>query len=289
MAAIYQGSTCNIGASASRSAYDGCFRTRDASMVPPMVITTSYINTSMWNAEYLVEVESYDDMVHEKEQPLFSRGWVFQERVLSPRMLHFGSEYVFWECKTSNYSERYPNGYPDSQEKLESIPVQLSKEHEEKRFNLWATAVSDYSSLSLTYPADRLIAISGVAKHLQTLVPSDKYLAGLVGGILCPCGGAIVERTPHPSKQSKSSFTNKPIPLLQPEYLELITKYSLTITQWNKDFLRGLQWYSHDSQAPYGTSLTAAQSRPVPYQAPTVSTPPLLPPSNLNSVSTTQF
>jgi hypothetical protein len=37
--------------------------------------------------------------------PLLSRGWVFQERLLSPRMLHFGPTELFWECYESNMCE----------------------------------------------------------------------------------------------------------------------------------------------------------------------------------------
>jgi len=32
--------------------------------------------------------------------PLLRRGWVFQERLLSPRILHFHSEELMWECNT---------------------------------------------------------------------------------------------------------------------------------------------------------------------------------------------
>lgn len=40
--------------------------------------------------------------VHWKSQhtPLLSRRWVFQERILSPRVVHFGEQEVFWECSS---------------------------------------------------------------------------------------------------------------------------------------------------------------------------------------------
>jgi len=34
-----------------------------------------------------------------KLYPLLSRGWAFQERILSPRTLHFGKEELVWECR----------------------------------------------------------------------------------------------------------------------------------------------------------------------------------------------
>lgn len=193
MAATYRFSTCNIGASASRNANEGCFRARDADIASPIIIATSYLDTSLPNAEYLIESHFYTEIVHEMEQPLFSRGWVFQERVLSARMLHFGSEYTFWNCETTSCSEKYPNGYLVSQfSPGVIIPVQLFKTHEERKYQLWANVVKEYSPLSLTYPSDRLMAVSGVCQHLQTLIPCDKYLAGLVGGFFM-----ILERPSH--------------------------------------------------------------------------------------------
>lgn len=37
--------------------------------------------------------------------PLSSRGWVLQERILSPRTLHYGREQMIWECRTSISTE----------------------------------------------------------------------------------------------------------------------------------------------------------------------------------------
>ncbi|KAH6647611.1 heterokaryon incompatibility protein-domain-containing protein [Truncatella angustata] len=43
---------------------------------------------------------------------LMKRGWVFQERFLPPRVLHFGSRQMLWECATVDACEIYPNGLP---------------------------------------------------------------------------------------------------------------------------------------------------------------------------------
>lgn len=187
MADVYRGSTCNIGASASRSAYEGCFRARDARTVSPLVIKTSYTDASLPNAEYLVEGMHYEQSVHERKQPLFSRGWVFQELMLAPRTVHFASEYAFWECETSICSEKYPNGHPNSESRWRSFPTQPAQPlegHDEDTLEFWAFVVHKYSPLRLTYSADRLVAISGVAQCMQMAIPSGKYLAGLVSCFL---------------------------------------------------------------------------------------------------------
>ncbi|PVH99987.1 HET-domain-containing protein [Periconia macrospinosa] len=106
--------------------------------------------------------------------PLLTRGWVFQERWLSPRVLHFcGHEAVFecaklttCECGQArvdfmDHSKEYTNlrGTTTSQEGLISKRSRL--EHMS-----WDHLVTAYSSLKLTYNTDRLIAISGLASTL---------------------------------------------------------------------------------------------------------------------------
>lgn len=46
------------------------------------------------------------------EAPLNQRGWVLQERLLAPRILHFCRRELFWECCETAASETYPSGLP---------------------------------------------------------------------------------------------------------------------------------------------------------------------------------
>ena len=43
--------------------------------------------------------------------PLFARGWVYQERLLSPRVLYFWPGEISWECRTSRACERGMAGH----------------------------------------------------------------------------------------------------------------------------------------------------------------------------------
>lgn len=46
-----------------------------------------------------------------KDEPLlYSRAWVFQEQVLSPRMLIFDGAAIRWECFTKHASDAEPSG-----------------------------------------------------------------------------------------------------------------------------------------------------------------------------------
>ena len=84
-----------------------------------------------------------------------TRGWTFQERLLSKRVLHFTKRKIFWECRTSDASEeneplRDP-AYRTSWLKHEGPDIML--EHSagslESRFEVWNNLVSRYSSTDL--------------------------------------------------------------------------------------------------------------------------------------------
>lgn len=183
MADVYKGSLCNIGATSSQGSDEGFFFNRDPVVTLPFVVTTSYNNPKL-NADYLLDYGDIGNNWHEKELDrlrLFSRGWVFQERMLSPRMLSFG-ERVFWNCKTRRASEKYPDGYGMMKYEfpVPVMPATLSDADEHQRYWLWNSAVTSYSSLNLTFVSDKLVAISAVARHLQSSGGSDRYVAGLV-------------------------------------------------------------------------------------------------------------
>jgi hypothetical protein len=63
------------------------------------------------------------------DTPLGGRGWVVQERILSPRVVHFSSNQLFWDCCQEKAAELLPTvvvgddgelkkvaPYPDSSE-----------------------------------------------------------------------------------------------------------------------------------------------------------------------------
>jgi hypothetical protein len=113
-----------------------------------------------------------------RNKPLSQRGWVVQERLLSPRTIHFATP-VFWECRELIACETYPNGLDSRRmtatDKIWStmpIASQLS------RVAYWNHVVRTFSKGVLTRLEDKLVAISGVAKKLQPLF-QDEYLAGL--------------------------------------------------------------------------------------------------------------
>lgn len=117
------------------------------------------------------------------EKPLHERGWVFQERNLARRIIHFTEDQVFWECWSLLASETLPRGVPFSTYGWFDKNIGLgSKIFDAQRTrSQWYEMVEQYSCTSCTYADDRLLAISALAKRFCSALhadPSD-YLAGI--------------------------------------------------------------------------------------------------------------
>ncbi len=113
--------------------------------------------------------------------PLNSRAWVLQERLLSPRILHFAKDAVFWECSELKASTFEPNGVPDVELLADPIFYTYSLRNltaAECARSAWLELVQHYTKLGITKVQDRLPALSGLAKMIQTQT-NDTYVAGL--------------------------------------------------------------------------------------------------------------
>lgn len=105
---VYSKSFCNISATWATNSSKGLFSNRNPTFLHYIEVdlhvkgqapgckryTVSDIKL-MWRSELL-------------EAPLSRRGWVLQERLLAPRILHFCRHELFWECCEKEASESYP-------------------------------------------------------------------------------------------------------------------------------------------------------------------------------------
>lgn len=195
MGDVYKGALCNIAATASADSSGGCFRKREPRLLEPCTITTGYTNHS--NNEYHIRENDYLRNILHCRQPLFHRGWVVQERVLPPRVLHFGETQVFWECRTEDACETYPSGLlPTTYNTSDCLKRQnwltsTTNAHTqpgtqnfqilcEDVYSFWWKIIVAYSQCNLTREEDKLVAISGLAKEVYTAFEGhNEYLAGL--------------------------------------------------------------------------------------------------------------
>jgi hypothetical protein len=117
--------------------------------------------------------------------PLYRRGWVVQEKYLSPRVIHF-TQFPFWECSSTVTTETYPDRIGLDNLGFTSLPsterdlILVVKDSENLDWN-WNRVLSQYTECSLTHDSDILVAISGIARLLYDVMKED-YFAGIWGG-----------------------------------------------------------------------------------------------------------
>lgn len=100
--------------------------------------------------------------------PLYSRAWSLQERILSARILIFGGDQMYWECQDCQQGE-------DGTQIPRPVSYRLRRE---PSIIDWHVIVEDYTCRALTKEADKLPALSGLAEVYHQATKYD-YLAGL--------------------------------------------------------------------------------------------------------------
>jgi hypothetical protein len=158
------------------------------------------------------------DMGPLENSPLNERGWVFQERILSPRTVHFTATQLVWECREALLTE-------------DLLPLPSADRRHASFFKEFLGSDA-YLPLKFTNPEDRLIAISGIAKMGYLRMSSKiRYLAGLWAETL-PYGLSWklpVENSDLPEAPRRPSWT-----WASHDYVPI----------WSRTIARGCGWFS---------------------------------------------
>lgn len=173
MGDIYMGCDLNLAALAAANSFGGLFRSRD-----PLSLFSCRVDNNEFG-ELVVQREDPRTAMA-SNSPLLHRGWVFQEKLLSPRTLYFGFDRVHWECRKEVNSEFSPHSWALFGKRALLESVESSGEYQRLgsvRWD-WRTVVQAYSGLNLTKESDRLIALAGVAARWQ-VATGWTYAAGL--------------------------------------------------------------------------------------------------------------
>lgn len=170
---VYSNSTCNIIAAHSEGPDGGLFRVRDPSVLESFVVYSE--RTDIPSGEYTVW--DHTSILNDYNRaPLYKRGWVFQERLLPKRSLHFGKDQVFWKCRRGLACESLPGGIPVAPDndvverekgvarirKMRPQDEEDSPEDDKTFATVWEHLVEEYSGCSLTYEKDKLAALNGM-------------------------------------------------------------------------------------------------------------------------------
>lgn len=120
------------------------------------------------------------------EMNLSSRGWVFQERLLSPRTIHYVGNGIIWECREQLFCRecgvmnripgkidplyaRFEAPWYDGKRGLLGIYQGWKQtEHQLRLRTVWAYLLYYYSKTELTSVDDRLSALAGIVQFVRS-------------------------------------------------------------------------------------------------------------------------
>ncbi|KAH6678012.1 heterokaryon incompatibility protein-domain-containing protein, partial [Halenospora varia] len=175
MCTVYKNSFLTLAASAASSSLKGLFQYTTSTPIlslPVRFYTNLPEIISLRKAIQHPFIDTPFKKVTDRF-PLLGQAWVYQERLLSPRTLHFGQGELIWECSTQTVCEcnsLHVEGTYHTATLLRPSSSDLAARG--------LAIVTDYSRLSITFMSDRLSALVGIAQQFAEHRKS-RYLAGL--------------------------------------------------------------------------------------------------------------
>lgn len=172
MADIYEGCLICIAATWSNDSNGGCFSQ----------VRSMYRGYQLGDSGLFARFAT-DDLLGVRghpESPLFDRGWVFQERSLSPRVVYYSKDQLFWECGSSVFSECGMHNRGHEQRPMINQVLKFNQ-NELDRGKYWRRVIQRYSSLEFTKSSDFLPGLAGIVEresgHRER--KHDVYMAGM--------------------------------------------------------------------------------------------------------------
>ncbi|KAK4140290.1 heterokaryon incompatibility protein-domain-containing protein [Dichotomopilus funicola] len=179
MGQIYRCSALNISAGGAQDSSSGCFVTREPLQHRACILTGDA------TAGFCVPRRCPNEWSSSDGSSTISRGWVFQERMLAPRTLHYSRKTISWECICLDATEGRPEGDTwnweqdrryrrpkeifqtlcDFQRPAEENPTTFplaNNKDVETFYSAWSELLKDYSHKKLTQGSDKLVALHGV-------------------------------------------------------------------------------------------------------------------------------
>ncbi|KAK4449833.1 heterokaryon incompatibility protein-domain-containing protein [Podospora aff. communis PSN243] len=217
MGGIYANSAITIAADAAKDSSGGCFNEKsknqldDDSKTWVARVTNKLPGWGDEESTFLIYPFSFGTgaaIPAIENSVLATRAWTFQERILPPRIVHCTSTQLFWECRQCYRAEdNIEHWQPDRIQTLPGLIKRVGNVEPwsynarsglqllaERAILLWYKEIipKHYSGRSLTYATDKLVAISGIARAIDSAMPpapsvrlgnatypSTQYLCGL--------------------------------------------------------------------------------------------------------------
>jgi hypothetical protein len=189
MAKIYNNSYVTISAASAASVSDGFLHQRQ----PWQMQQLARIPLRFHQNDELAILSLYDGSqmwrVGSKNSPIEKRGWALQEKLLSRRVLFYGTTHLQWTCRSIPLESGDLPVLQGSFLASTLRPISVSGEPSQcwniKRslYEGWERTILELTQRTFTHSDDMLRAVAGIAtkyqEHLQ-----DQYVAGLWRGAL---------------------------------------------------------------------------------------------------------
>ncbi|RYP56070.1 hypothetical protein DL771_012133 [Monosporascus sp. 5C6A] len=199
MPSIYGGATVTIAAARASAVTEGFLGERFPGPREAAIVPFRCLDGELGNITLAKLGEGF-----ESSDPIDERGWTLQERLLSSRIIEFGSRQTRWICPATRSSGFSLEGVTDgwrrdvkygSKRQTEALDLEIirtvkstldfygrprnSKFREySKAMKHWEKICETFTERDLTLSSDRAVALSGIAQ-IFARISGDQYLAGL--------------------------------------------------------------------------------------------------------------
>ncbi len=188
MGAIYANSYVTIAAADAKNCHEGCFLEHNkafkqcevplpAGMESKGTVYARAVPSLHSMDNWILDETTVGDSVLDGRTALDGRAWVFQERTLSPRTLHYTAKELVFECKEHLRCECRGRPRPAPPDNKAS-PAMLERQSRAESLFQWMGFIEEYTARQLTFDDDWLPAIAGTAAIVAGRMGGE-YRAGL--------------------------------------------------------------------------------------------------------------
>lgn len=189
MDSVFAGSTLTLAASSTVNCHQNLYAARDPLEIFQLCLQDLGLAYQLVPGICSALAHPPPPLGKVRGRGLDTRGWVYQERALSPRTVHFMGPRLHWECRSrwicegrddqcrlvedgspKNLVEKFTQRTRSSHRQNRTLTFsQEDKVHVRK---VWATICSKYGSTALTHWTDRQQAFAGLLRFLQSQIAS---------------------------------------------------------------------------------------------------------------------
>jgi len=241
MGRIYLYSEVNLSAMSSKGSTNGILRQNPAPELDPK---PSYIQVFQNDPDGpFVRLERQLDLEENLRSldlysPLSKRGWTLQESLLARRHICYGEKQLFWRCPEGFKSadgllEENKRGYHAPTKiypqllwavREDLFFYNLTQPQKRPIFDQYYALIEAYSQRQLTFPADKLPALSGLAQrlhyHLEGIYLAGVWSADFHRGLLWKVQiGNLTRVEPYRAPSWSWAVTDQPVSYNAPKLL----------------------------------------------------------------------